>query len=252
MGTWTLIVAGLGIGTFFGLFGAGGSAFATPVLALLGLPGPVAVASPLPAMVPAAMAGARRHLRAGSLDRRVALLTVAAGVPGTVLGSLVSGLLDGRRLVAASGVLLLVVGARVLLPDGGGAARAARCAARRASTGFVLSAALLVGLLTGFLANGGGFLLVPLYVVVLGLDAKEAAGTSMAAVAALTIPTLLSHWFVGHIDWAVAGTFALGALPGSLVGTRLGALLPAAPVRRAFGVALVLFSLWFLARQMMG
>ena len=66
---WTL--AGAGVGTTFGVFGAGGSAFATPVLALLGVPVPVALASPLPAMLPASMAGAHQFLRAGLLDRRV-------------------------------------------------------------------------------------------------------------------------------------------------------------------------------------
>ncbi|MBA2283525.1 MAG: sulfite exporter TauE/SafE family protein [Acidimicrobiia bacterium] len=242
-----LLVAGVAVGVVFGLFGAGGSAFATPVLALLGVPGAVAVGSPLPAMVPAAFAGAHRHLRAGSLDRRIALLTIAAGVPGTILGSLASTALDGKRLLTVSGVMLLAVGARVLLPDGDD--HAARAASRRANTALVLGATFTVGLLTGFLANGGGFLLVPLFVVALGLTSNEAAGTSMAAVGALTIPTLLTHWAVGHIDWAVAATFAVGVLPGSLAGARVAARLPAAPVRRAFGIALVAFAAWFLAHQ---
>ena len=74
-------VAGVGIGFAFGLFGAGGSAFGTPVLVLLGVPAPIAIASPLPAVLPAALVGARQYLRAGVLDRRVAVLAVAAGVP---------------------------------------------------------------------------------------------------------------------------------------------------------------------------
>jgi uncharacterized membrane protein YfcA len=84
-----IIGSGLGVGIVFGLFGAGGSAFATPVLSLAGVPGVLAVASPLPAMVPAALAGARRHVRAGTLDRSTARWSVAGGLPGAVLGSLV-------------------------------------------------------------------------------------------------------------------------------------------------------------------
>ena len=53
--------AGVGIGIAFGLFGAGGSAFGTPVLALLGVPAPIAIASPLPAVLPAALVGAREY-----------------------------------------------------------------------------------------------------------------------------------------------------------------------------------------------
>ena len=84
------VLAGLGVGLVFGIFGAGGSAFATPVLALMGVPPLFAVASPLPAMVPAAFNGARRYIRAGNFDARVARLAIVSGFPGTVIGALIS------------------------------------------------------------------------------------------------------------------------------------------------------------------
>jgi uncharacterized membrane protein YfcA len=244
-----ILAAGLGVGTVFGLFGAGGSAFATPVLALIGVPGVAAIASPLPAVLPSAVAGARRYLRSGNLDRRVALLAVAGGVPGTVIGALLSTVFDGHWLLVLSGAMLLIVGARVLWRDPVG--HEARAAARRSNTGLVLSAAFGVGLLTGLLANGGGFLLVPLFIVVLGLTSSQAAGTSMVAVGALTIPTLATHWALGHIDWPIAAVFALGAIPGSLVGARAAHHLPTARARRVFGSVLVVFAAWFLVRQVL-
>lgn len=243
-----VLLAGLGAGTVFGLFGAGGSAFATPVLALLGMPGALAIATPLPAMLPTSLAGARRYLRSGNLDRRVARLAVVGGLPGTVLGALASSVVDGSRLVLLSGVLLLVVGARVLLPDPAG--HADRCEARRDSTPLVLALAFGVGLLTGLLANGGGFLLVPAFVVLLGLSAGRASGTSMVAVGALALPTLLVHWQLGHIDWPVALVFGLGSLPGSLLGARAAEDIPTDIARRLFGALLVGFAIWFLFRQL--
>lgn len=174
------VLAGLGVGVVFGLFGAGGSAFATPVLAVLGVPGLLAVASPLPAMVPAAFVSARRYLKAGNLDRRVAQLAIGGGVPGTLLGALASRFVGGGGLLVLSGLLLLGIGVRMLLPDRAGAAE--RCAGRRENSLIVVGSALVVGLLTGLLANGGGFLLVPVFVLVLGLSAVEAAGTSMVVV----------------------------------------------------------------------
>jgi uncharacterized membrane protein YfcA len=239
-----IALAGLGVGGLFGLFGAGGSAFATPVLAVLGVPSLAAVASPLPAMVPAAMTGAQRHLRRGSLDRRIAALAVAGGVPGTVVGGLGSVAFDADRLVAFSGVLLLVVGARVLLPDGG--RTVAQRAARRESSRFVVAASFGVGLLAGLLAIGGGFLLVPLFVLALGLGSREAAGTSMVVVACLTLPTVLTHWALGHVDWAVTASFTAGMLPGSLAGSAVAGRLPGDAARRAFGFVLVAFAAWFL------
>lgn len=244
-----VMLAGLAAGTVFGLFGAGGSAFATPLLALIGLPGVVAVATPLPALLPASFLGAGRYLRTGSLDRRVAALAVAGGVPGTILGALLSAVVDGSWLIALSGALLAVVGVRVLLPDPAG--HADRCEARRERTAMVIALAFSVGLLTGLLANGGGFLLVPAFVLLLGLSTRMASGTSMVAVAALALPTLLVHWQLGHIDWHVAALFGIGVLPGSLAGAQAAQHVPAETARRTFGVLLVAFSAWFLARQIL-
>jgi uncharacterized protein len=238
-----VLVAGLGVGVVFGMFGAGGSAFATPVLALLGVPPVVAVASPLPAMLPASVAGARRYLRSGNLDTRIARLVVVGGIPGTLLGALASNVVGGPYLLVLSGLMLLVVGVRILLPD---PASAAVAAARRGRVGLVVGSAFVIGLLTGLLANGGGFLLVPLFVVVLGLTTAKAAGTSMVAVAALTIPTLLAHLALGHIDWTISLVFALGLVPASVVGASVTQRLPAKTARRMFGVLLVVFATWFL------
>ncbi len=249
MANLEILIAGLGIGVVFGLFGAGGSAFATPILALIGVPGVVAVASPLPAMLPAAFTGARRYVRAGSLDWRIARLAVLGGLPGTVVGALASSAVGGDRLLVLSGVMLLVVGARVLMPDPEGAEERSR--QRRNRTTVVLGASFAVGFLTGLLANGGGFLLVPVFILLLGLTATEAAGTSMVAVGALSVPTLATHLLLGHIDWTVALVFTVGVLPGSWVAARYAQRLPAERTRLAFGLVLVVFSIWFLVRQVL-
>ena len=242
------LIAGLGVGVVFGMFGAGGSAFATPVLALFGVPPLMAVASPLPAMLPAAFTGARRYLRAGNLDRRVAKLAITGGVPGALIGALASALVGGNRLLMLSGLMLLVIGIRLLMRDSSGAA--ARGSARRNNTSLVIGSSFGVGLLTGLLANGGGFLLVPLFVLFLGLTAVEAAGTSMVVVGILTIPTLITHWALGHVDWIVAAGFAAGLIPAAAIGSRMAQHIPPARSRIAFATMLVAFATWFLVHQL--
>lgn len=243
-----LLLAGLGIGILFGIFGAGGSAFATPILAMLGVPGNLAIASPLPAMIPAAFAGARRCLKSGQLNRRIAILAVAGGLPGTLLGAISSTAFTQSHLLFASGILLLVIGARMLLPDP--TSQSEKAAKRRSRTLLVLGASLTVGFLSGLLANGGGFLLVPLFVVVLGLRNSEAAGTSMVTVGILTLPTFFTHWSLGNIDWSVASVFGAGLLPGSALGSRIAPKIPSSTSRRAFGGILSVFAIWFLFTQM--
>ena len=241
-----ILLAGAVAGTVFGIFGAGGSAFATPMLALAGVPGAVAVATPLPALLPASVLSARRQLRSGNLDTRIAWLVVAGGVPGAALGALGSSLVSGQALLVGSGVLLLVVGARVLLPDP--ADHLDRTAMWRESTALVVAPAFAIGVLSGLLANSGGVLLVPMFILLLGLTAARAAGTSIVAAGALSIPTLLVHTSLGHVDWTVALVFGLGMLPGSLAGSRASERIPVALARRMFGVALVGFAVWFLIR----
>lgn len=237
--------AGVAIGVLFGVFGVGGSSFATPVLGLLGVPGLIAVASPLPAAIAAAIAGARTYVRRRQVEWPVARWCVYGGVPGTVLGALASKVVGGKALLIGSGVVLGVVGARILLP-----VREERVLgiARRRS-GVVVPAAVAIGVFTGLLANGGGFLLVPLFVIVLGLTMPESAGTSLVVISALSVPTLFTHWALGNIDWTIALAFAGGAVPGALGGAALAPHIPAEAMRRGFGVLLIAFSLYYVAHQ---
>lgn len=244
-----IVSAGLVVGLLYGLFGVG-SAFATPVLALLGVPGVVAVAAPLPGLLPGSAAGAWSYARGGKIDGTLARRALLGGAPAAVLGAIASRWVGGPLLLVLSGITLLVVGARVLRP--GGVVDPARAHERRHRPAFVIGAAVAIGFASGLLANGGGFLLVPLFLLVLGLDMNEAAGTSMVVAAALTVPTLLTHAALGDIDWLIAGLFAAGLVPGAVIGGRVAQSLPVGRLRIAFGALLVGFAVWFLVRQIGG
>jgi uncharacterized membrane protein YfcA len=240
--------AGLVVGALFGLFGVGGSSFATPLLSLLGLSGFAAIASPLPATIPAALVGARQYAHAGKVDGDVVRWSLVGGVPATIAGALLSRVVGGPALLVGSGVVLGVVGVRVLRPIS--EVSVAQGALRRDRPLLIVAIAAGVGLLTGLLANGGGFLLVPAYLLVLGLSMRTASGTSLLVVAALTIPTLAVHWALGHIDWPAAFAFAVGSVPASWVMSRQAQRIPTRHLQRAFGVLLVVFSIWFVTYRL--
>jgi uncharacterized membrane protein YfcA len=230
----------------FGLFGVGGSSVATPVLSLLGVPALVAVAAPLPAVIPSAVAGMVGYSRRSQVDWPVARWSVYGGVPGAVAGALASDPVGGGTLLVASGVVLAVVGMRLFFSTA--EERLAGRARRRPAV--VVPAAVAIGVLTGLLANGGGFLLVPLFVLVLGLTMPESAGTSLVVIGVLSVPTLAVHWALGHIDWSVAAAFAAGSIPGTVAGSRLSGHIPAEALKRAFAVGLILFAVAFVVRQL--
>ena len=226
-----------------GIFGVGGSSVATPILSLLGVPALVAVASPLPATIPAAALAGASYLRSGDARPRAAGWSILGAVPGTILGALVSQWVGGRFLLVASGMMLVIVGTRVVRPIE--RARHEAGGRRRMNRPLLVAAMAGVGFVTGLLANGGAFLLVPLYVLFFGLGMRQAVGTSLLVVSVLSIPTLATHWALGHVDWTVAGLFAVGAVPAGIVGTNLARRVDGPVLRRAFGWFLIAFGLLF-------
>jgi uncharacterized protein len=244
-----LIAAGAVIGVLYGLFGVG-SAFATPLLAALGVPGLAAVASPLPALLPGSAAGAVARGRSGAVDRRLARRTIVGAAPACILGAIASPLVGGPWLLALSGVVLFGVGVRVVLPMGEPADRPESPAiARRDRPLVVYPLAVGVGFAAGLLANGGGFLLVPLFLLVLGLELHEATATSLVVVTVLSVPTLVTHAVIGDIAWMVALPFAVGLVPGSILGSRSAGHLPVARMQTGLGLLLIVVGTWFVYRQ---
>lgn len=242
-----LLGGGVVVGLLYGLFGVG-SAFATPLLALMGVPGVVAVTAPLPGLIPGSLAGAWGYARRERVDWTTARLAALGGLPGAVIGAELTHFVGGPIMLALSGVTLLVVGVRVLVPSG---ASPERAAARRGRPRLVAGSAFAVGAVAGLLANGGGFLLVPLFLVWFGLDMNRAAGTSLVVATALSAPALVVHSLAGDVDWTIALIFGLGLVPGALIGARVAMHLPVARLRIAFGLSLVGVALWFGAHEVL-
>ena len=241
MHAFELIGIGTGVGVLYGAFGAGGSAFATPLLALAGVPPVIAIASPLPATIPAGLAGAWSYGRDGAVATKLALRAVIVGTPMAILGALASDAVPGTLLLVLSAVTLLLIGLRLSMPMGEGGIHPTNCVA-------TVAAVAGVGFAAGLLANSGGFLLVPVFLLVAGLSMRSAAGTSMLVAASLTVPTLATHWALGHVDWAIAAMFAIGLVPGTVLGSRAIRRVPAAAARRGFGGVLLVFAVWYLLR----
>ena len=245
MGSKPLIsAAGLVVGVLYGIFGVG-SAFATPILALIGVAGMPAVVGPLPGLLPGSATGAWAYWRNGNVDVWVAKRTIAGAFPAAIVGSVTSRFIGGPALVALSGIVLLAVGLRVLRP----VTSSKRPPWAHHHPTKLMFAAVVIGFASGLLANGGGFLLVPLFLLTVGLTMSTATGTSLVVATVLTIPTLVTHAIIGDINWTVAALFAVGLVPGARVGVAVSERVSAARLREGFGWLLVLFAAWFLVRE---
>lgn len=233
---WIAIaLIGAGVGFLGGMFGKGGSGVATPLLAAIGLPPIVAVASPLPATIPGTLVAYRRYRQAGVSDVDVTRWSVAFGIPATVLGALASQWIGGGVLVRATDVIVAAIGLNALLhPD---PAETVRDVSHRRFRLVAISVA--VGLAAGLLANAGGFLLVPLYLAVLKLPIKTALASSLAVASILAVPGTIVHAVLGHIDWNVTFVFAAASIPLSSVGAKTALRMNAALLERLFGAGLL-------------
>jgi uncharacterized protein len=234
---WVLIIAiGAAVGFFGGMFGKGGSSIATPLLAAVGVPAIVAVASPLPAAIPGLIVAYLPYRRLGFVDRDLLRWTLIVGVPATMAGAYMSRYTSGDLLVVATEIIVAALGLRILLRPAMREVIDVDVPHRRVR---VVAVALAVGLVGGLLANAGGFLLVPLFLAVLKVPIKTALACSLAAAAVLAVPGTLVHAALGHIDWTVTAVFAAASVPLSAVGARVALRTNAHHLERLYGVMLV-------------
>ncbi len=242
---WVAIVAiGAAVGFFGGLFGKGGSAIATPLLAAVGVPPIVAVASPLPATVPSTLVAYRRYRQLGIGNPDVVRTSILVGVPATIAGALATRWISGEALVMVTEAVVAAIGVKLVLAPTRTEIARDDVAHSRART---IAVAATVGLAAGLLANAGGFLLVPLYLAVLKLPIKTALASSLAVASALALPGTIVHAALGHIDWSVTAVFALASIPLSSLGARTALRMHAHHLERVYGGGLALLGTVLLA-----
>ncbi len=236
------VVAGALIGLSLGALGGGGSILAVPVLVYaLGQSPAQATTGSLVVVGVTSLVGAITAYAAGNvmLARGVAFGVVALG--GAVAGARASASVPEPVLLASFAVLMLAVGVllavrqwrgRRAAPDGAHARRPAlddpiitfsptfACQCPRALK--VLVTATLVGLLTGFLGVGGGFLVVPALLVALSLPMAYAAGTSLVVITLTSAVALLVRAGSGITpDWGPVIALTVAASVAAVVGTRI-------------------------------
>ena len=224
---------------------------ATPLLSLLGFPGFVAVASPLPAAIPSTLVASAEYWRSRLLDWEIVWWSIGIGTPAIVAGSFLSPYAGAKPLLIVTGLLVLAFGVSFLFfPKDRSLAREAVKNPRGLRPAYwrvrLITVAIGVGLISGLLANAGGFLLVPCYTVFLKQPMKKAFACSLAVSAALAIPGTVVHAYLGHISWLVMSLVALGSIPFSLMGARLAIKTRSAKLERWYGLALTCLGIFFL------
>jgi hypothetical protein len=231
------VLAGLVTGGVLGLTGAGGSILTLPALVgVAGLAPHQAVAASLLSVGGSAAAGAATHARDGRLRWRAALPFAMVAGAAALGGGRLGRMLPARALMIAFGALALLVGWR-MLRGAGAAPPEPEAAPPHPARARLLASALAVGLLSGVLGVGGGFLIVPALVAAVGLGLPEAIATSLGVIAlncAGALAGALSA--LDALPWGRVLPFVAASIAGSRAGALLAARWPAERLRTAFAV----------------
>ena len=258
------LLLGLGglVGILSGMFGVGGGFLMTPLLFFIGIPPAVAVATEANQIVASSFSGVLAHLKRKTVDLRMGVVLLIGGLAGAAMGVLLFNYLKSLGqvdlLVKFCYVVFLgVIGALMFVESLNAIRRASKAggqpaAKRRQRTwvhtlpfktrfrtsGLYISVIppLLVGVVVGVLAAimgvGGGFIMVPAMIYLLGMPTKVVVGTSLFQIIFVTGFTTLLHATTNYtVDMALAVLLLVGGVIGAQIGTRIGMKLKAEQLR---------------------
>ena len=259
-----LVGIGFGVGWLSGLFGVGGGFLLTPALLLLGIPAPVAVASGANQVLGASTSGVIAQSRRGNVDWVMGLVLVAGGLFGSMIGIQLFAFLRGAGLVDAVVSIFYVVvlgsvGSLMVMESVRAILRRRTDAPARLHQHFwmhglpfkirfrksrlfisVVPPLLVgagIGLLSAIMGVGGGFMLVPAMIYLLGIPTAVVIGTSLFQVVCVTSAvTIMSALQLGSVDIVLTLLLLLGGVAGAQFGAQMGGRLRGEETRALLGL----------------
>ncbi len=269
-----IVLLGGGVGFLSGMFGVGGGFLTTPLLIFYGIPLTVAAASAATQVTGASVSGALAHFERGGVDLRMGAVLIAGGLLGSLIGAGLFELLTAWGQIDTTINILYVV---LLGSVGGLMAREAWGALRALQAGLPAPArkrrhhpmvanlpmrwrfyrsglyisplaplilGALVGILTMLLGVGGGFIMVPAMIFLLGMGAQVVVGTSLFQILFVTIATTMVHAMTtGAVDIVLAGLLLLGSVTGAQIGARFAQKVRPEYLRMALAIIVLLVAL---------
>ena len=259
-----LVIVALGAltGILSGMFGVGGGFLTTPLMIFYGIPPTVAAASAASQVTGASVSGVLAHSRRGGVDYQMGGVLVAGGFIGTLIGAGLFSLLQrlGQIDVVINLLYVLLLGGigSIMARESWQTLRAQKSGVplparkrrhhpmvaslplrwRFYRSGLYISplAPLLLGMFTGVLTMlmgiGGGFVLVPAMLYILGMSANVVVGTSLFQILFVTMATTMMHALTTRaVDIVLAVLLLIGSVSGAQIGAQLAERLPAARLR---------------------
>lgn len=236
------------IGLSLGLLGGGGSILTVPILTYVaGLDPKEAIAASLFVVGVTSAVSAINHARNRRVKWRTGVIFGAAGMAGAFGGGLLGGHIPSVVLMVAFALMMIATSIAMIRGRKGSAGEVKD---RDLPLGRVILDGLVVGVITGLVGAGGGFLVVPALALLGGLSMPVAVGTSLVVITMKSFAGLAGYLTSVELDWALVGAVTVAAILGSLLGSRLAGRIPEALLRKGFGVFVLVMGVFVLIQEL--
>lgn len=234
------------VGISLGLLGGGGSILTVPLLAYVAGQEPKeAIATSLLVVGVTSAVGAITHARAGRVRWKVAAVFGAAAMAGAYGGGRLAHFIPGNILLIAFALIMIMAAVAMLR----GRKDVGDESVGPLPIGRIMLQGASVGVISGLVGAGGGFLLVPALALLGGLPMPVAVGTSLVVISMQSFAGFAGHLAGETIDWKLAGMVIAAAVAGSILGGLLTSKIDPATLRKAFGWFVLAMAALVLAEE---
>ncbi|MHB1001520.1 MAG: sulfite exporter TauE/SafE family protein [Armatimonadota bacterium] len=252
-----VILIGFGISILSGLLGIGGGILMVPALIyLLGLNQHKAHGTSLAVISPIVLLTAIYYASHGEVNWLIALELAAGGIIGAGMGARLCQKLSADKLRKYFGLFILLMGIRMLLdlhpayaPGTTQAANQMISPSNIIGVIAITGIGVITGVLSGLLGIGGGIIMIPALVLLLGASQQLAQGISLAVIIPVSISGAIIHAKHGNVVLKDAVWLAIGGIAGALLGARLAMGMDPLTLRGAFGLLMILMGIWSIIRK---
>jgi uncharacterized protein len=235
----------LAIGVTLGLLGGGGASLTLPMLVYaLQVEPKTAIATSLLVVGATSLVGMTVHARAGFVRWKIGVTFGAAAMAGAYAGGRAAHFVPATLLLVLFGVVMVTTATLMLR------GRKEDDASRPLRLPHVLALGAVVGVISGLVGAGGGFLIVPALVLFGGLPMREAIGTSLFVIGLQSFAGFAGHVKHVELDLLLVGVITAAAIVGSLAGARFASRVPAPLLRRAFAWLVLGMGMFLFAKQL--
>ena len=261
-------LAGVFVGVMSGLLGVGGGTIMVPIFRLaFGMSPLASTATSLLAIIPTSISGVVAHARAKTCVPKLGLALGVGGAVMSPMGVWLASVSPGWLVICVAAIVIGFSAFKMFkkavkcapTPRAGRAGGNVQAASAKAvpdqpvlSRKQYLQGAcigLIAGLASGYVGVGGGFIMVPLMLAVLGIPMSLASGTSLIAIMILASPGVIEQGLLGNIEYLAGIAIVVGSIPGALVGARLVRMVPERQLRFIFGGFLLVAAVMLMLNE---